>query len=64
MDMNTAGALHAYASQSPQALSGSQAQSRRPAPSQAQATEPRTSVQPVVAPAQQSLLTSGLDLLV
>jgi hypothetical protein len=65
MDMNAAGALHAYARQSAQALtgSGSQAQSRRLAQSQAATAEPRTSVQPVAAPARQPLLTSGLDLL-
>jgi hypothetical protein len=61
MDMNAAGALRAYASQSPQALSGNKAQSRRP--SVPQPADPRATGSQAVAPAKPSLLTSGLDLL-
>lgn len=63
MDMNAAGALHAYARQSAQALTvnGGQAQSRRLVA--AQPADPGPSLPPAVAPAKQPLLTSGLDLL-
>ena len=63
MDMNAAGALHAYARQSAQTLaaSGGQAQSRRLVV--AQPADPRASLPPAVTPAKQPLLTSGLDLL-
>jgi hypothetical protein len=65
MDMNAAGALHAYARQSAQGLtgSGSQTQSRRLAMSQSRAADSGNPLQLAVAPAQQPLLTSGLDLL-
>jgi hypothetical protein len=61
MDMNAAGALHAYARQSAQTLGGSQAQGRRPVVPQP--VDPRSSLPPAVAPAKQPPLTSGLDLL-